>query len=397
MNDAFIIPYLNQVAATSIPYENCMLTNIVDHIGDVLKADAYVAYLVEAVWAAYTLKQKFATGLTYLDQVEIPSLYKQSDSLDSNMNFLDIYNHFTAKAMLKKVDKIITTDEPLQNLIQEEYSFKDIISIANYPYYHKLRVNNQASIRKLCSATDSDILILYPNSIDSTSQFEIIILDWLAQLPLHFKMVFVGFIPSNYLQELNSYVEKTGIRDRITFLGECEHSSITELYSGADFSFICLNPENPPNYLALSNTIFDCINARLPILSYDVPTHKFYIEQYKIGEVFSLEEQPAQVPNIIKQFASKLAIYRNNLENAASSLTWEAQEDKFLRFIGYPKTVTFIGKYDLSNNSRTLRMAQTLVNLGTKVNIVTTNDPKEPIKHINYYNIHTYFRQYLST
>ncbi|STX28908.1 Uncharacterised protein [Legionella beliardensis] len=396
MSDTFIVPYLNGVEATSIPYTRCMITNIVDHIGDELKADIYVAHLEEAVWAAYALKQKFNDGAIYLDQVEIPGLYMQDRCLlKPYKNFLEIYMEFTAKAMIKKVDKILTASKPLKDFINEKYSFKDIITIENYPYYHKLKNDKQTIIRALCRAEDSDILILYPNNIYSVLQFEKI-LDWLASLPAHFKMVSVGHISTKDLNDLNLYAEKIGMKNRVMFFNENDFSNMADFCSGADFSFICPNPQILNDYLTLSNRIFDCIRARLPILSYDVPAHKFYIDEYKIGEVVSLENQSNQMPELIKRFADKLEFYRSNLENAAKALVWEAQENKFLEFFNYPKTVTFIGKNDLSNNNRTLRMVQTLVNLGTKVNIVTTSDPKEPITKVNYYNMHTYFKQNLS-
>src|SRR5262249_12332041 len=89
----------------------------------------------------------------------------------------------------------------------------------------------------------------------------------------------------------------------------------------------------PTSYrYCLPNKLFEYTMARLPMVVTDLPELRNLVECYRIGFVVN----PSDIGAVVERLRSVLhdkalrANLGNNLEEAAQSLSWEAEEDKLI-------------------------------------------------------------------
>lgn len=341
--------------------ENC------EGLGDSIVSDVYLVHDDFPLLAANILADKYG-GKIFYDAIEIPEHKKRSGVTFQkwSSSSSQLLNNLRS-GITKNVSGIITVSDSLASYLKGYH--QNVLCLENFRYYEKLKLSNQ--LREDCCLTKDDKLVLHINHLTPYDKFEII-LDALKLLPENCHFVILGNVsPTIYKKKVMEIVESYKLVERVHFIDPVPYNILSSYASSADIGIIPLNINVKNNYVSLPNRLFDYVSARLPICSAPIPSIKNIIDKYEIGVVF--EEYTAEsISNAIK----KMILNKNKrdiqLEKAAKELDWRKNENKFIEFLNFPKTVTILGTKDLTKNNRTKRMASTLAEKGIEVKIVTT-------------------------
>lgn len=111
--------------------------------------------------------------------------------------------------------------------------------------------------------------------------------------------------------------------------------SIAELIPSAAVSSVGVVLTKPvsDNYkYTVSNKVFECIQARLPVILSDVPEHRYLVDSFHIGIIID-EVTPKCIMEAILRFYNDREFYEYclaNVETAASLLCWENEGLKLI-------------------------------------------------------------------
>lgn len=115
----------------------------------------------------------------------------------------------------------------------------------------------------------------------------------------------------------------------------CNPVPISELIPKAAESSVGVILTKPvsDNYkYTVSNKIFECVQARIPVILSDVPEHRYINDKYKIGIIVK-DVTPENIAAAIREFYENKAFYKECLENtrkASVELSWEKEGNKLL-------------------------------------------------------------------
>ena len=128
---------------------------------------------------------------------------------------------------------------------------------------------------------------------------------------------------------------REGLSDRVILLGQIPLEQLHSYTLMADLG-ISIEKDVSLNYhYCLPNKFFDYIQARVPVLISPLPEMKSITEKYNIGEWIE-NHDPRYLAERFDHLLGndqKQALYRQNLETAASELCWENEEKEFMNII----------------------------------------------------------------
>lgn len=368
-----IIPYIGNVLHFA---QDC------SEIASEIKADVYLSHDDGPLLAARMLSDEHGGNIFY-DAIEVPEYKSRTGSAYREWPIVALYfTDLIRESIIPQIHGVMTVSHPLVDLLKKD--FQNVVCIENFRYYQQTKIANN-NIRKDCNITNNEKLILFMNHITPNYYFKEV-LEALTHLSEDFHLATLGnFSPPSYLDEIEYYVEKLNLKKRVHLFKPVPYDDLAGYASGADVGLILRDISVLNNYISLPNRLFDYIAARIPICSSPIPHIAKIIRQYDIGEIIN-HPDPKEISKTIQNLISDINTKSMSLEIAAKKMTWNTKEKQLLDFLNHPKVVTILGIKDLTKNNRSLRIAKTLADVGTKVNIVTT----KPFKNENYKNIFWY-------
>ncbi|MCA1758642.1 MAG: glycosyltransferase, partial [Bacteroidales bacterium] len=137
--------------------------------------------------------------------------------------------------------------------------------------------------------------------------------------------------------QLEQLTENEGLKNKVQFLGRLSIEELAKLTPQAHLG-LSIEEDLGLNYrYALPNKLFDYIQAKVPVLVSNLPEMAAIVKKYAIGKVTSSLE-----PNHLARVFSEMLTdensrktWKQNLEIAATELTWE-NEEKVLQEIFQP-------------------------------------------------------------
>ncbi|WP_372947028.1 glycosyltransferase [Mariniphaga sp.] len=182
-------------------------------------------------------------------------------------------------------------------------------------------------------SVDAEKIILYQGAVNVGRGLEQAIRA--MKMVQNARLVIAG--DGDIRKELEELTAREGLQEKVQFLGRLSIDELVKLTPKADFG-LSIEEDIGLNYrYALPNKLFDYIQARIPVLVTNLPEMAAVVNKYSIGRVTS-----SLVPNhLAKIFLEMLTdqnsrkIWEQNLEIAATELTWE-NEKKVLREIFQP-------------------------------------------------------------
>lgn len=151
-----------------------------------------------------------------------------------------------------------------------------------------------------------------------------------AILAMHFvenaKLIIAG--DGDIKADLEILAKKENLQNKVEFKGRLTIEELSKLTPQADLG-LSIEEDLGLNYrFALPNKLFDYIRAQVPVLISNLPEMAAIVILYKIGEITDSLEPTllAEKINVALNNKEKRKVWAENLQGAASELTWEKEE-----------------------------------------------------------------------
>jgi glycosyltransferase involved in cell wall biosynthesis len=225
------------------------------------------------------------------------------------------------KLFIRKANAVSTVCDSIAKELKSRYK-KDCVVIRNVPQYHK-----RNSFEKNQNDVETKTL-LYQGALNTGRGIEQMIGSMLFLYDV--KLIIAG---TGYLEKaLKQMVTDLELNDKVEFAGLLSPSALQALTRKAHLGLsleenICKNYE-----YALPNKLFDYIQARVPVITSNLPEMRRIIDKYKVGTSIDVKEshELALIVKNILDHEQLHTIWKNNCNVAASDLCWEKERSKLI-------------------------------------------------------------------
>lgn len=218
---------------------------------------------------------------------------------------------------LRETDIAVTVCQSIADIFKEKYG-RQFMVIRNAPL-----ASRSALFTTPQPTSDHPFTLLYQGAVNVGRGIE----ESIQALPLmpDVRLVVVG--GGDVLDDVKALAVKTGVSDRVDFIGRVPFSQLPAYMATADMGLvlmrnICLN-----YYYALPNRIFDFVQARLPILANRLPEIERIVEGEDVGvciETLS-PEAIAKAVNDVMINKGQITQWRKNMATLSAKLTWDKE------------------------------------------------------------------------
>jgi len=287
-------------------------------VAEKITADIYHAVDLDTLWAAVRAAENARGRIVY----ESRELYTEQYSV-TNRPLVKTFWRMLEKKLIHKADAVITVNESIADELVKRYNIKkpEVVMNTAKPAKEVKPVNLRQKFN-----LDSRFVLIFQGVLRSGQGIKRS-LNAIAELP-DVALVFVGDGP--YKPEIEKYIEKLGIQDRIRFAGFTAPEELINYTAGADAGLILIEPVAMNNYLALPQKIFQYINVGTPPIVSNLPELSRVVKRDNLGLVLNSADIKDDT-KMIKDFLE------NNLETAAkvchnvkNNYRWEIEGKKIL-------------------------------------------------------------------
>ena len=225
------------------------------------------------------------------------------------------------KLFIRKACAVSTVCDSIATELEAKYK-KPCVVIRNVPHYYK-----RNSFEKIEQPTDKKT-IMYQGSLNMGRGIEQMIGAMLFLYDAKLIIAGTGYLESAF----KKMVIDLGLTERVEFVGLLSSTELYQLTRKAHLGLsleenICKNYE-----YALPNKLFDYIQARVPVITSNLPEMKRIIDKYKVGTSVDVKEshELALIIKNIFEHEQLLTIWKNNCNVAASDLCWDKERSKLI-------------------------------------------------------------------
>lgn len=231
------------------------------------------------------------------------------------------------KNILPKLSTIITVNDSIANLYEQEYGIK-LQVVRNIPANFTTEPANR---KQLGLPEDKKILIIQGAGINIDRGAEEAC-EAMKQLD-GFVLLIVG--SGDVIPYLKKMVAEQQLEEKIIFRDRMEHRLLRQYTRVCDLG-LAIDKNTNINYLySLPNKLFDYLHAGIPVLSSGLPEIRKIMDEYQVGYHIQ-NHDPQHIAQTIKTIFSDITLYQTKKENtliASRDLNWESEEKKLLNII----------------------------------------------------------------
>lgn len=257
------------------------------------------------------------------------------DEFSSKTNYLPLRKIFYSNLIKKHKKelnqiKLITVNESIAKLYQNDFDLNNFEIILNCPYYYnispKLFTNNPIKIVHIGAAIktrklENMILLFNYMDVNLRSNFE-----------LDFYLIADNRIRKDYLEYLKKIANKIE-NIKINFFNPIPPNEIIPKLNQYDIGLNYIYPSNLNHLYSLPNKLFQYIQARLAILSSPNPEMAKIISKYNLGFI-SQDYTPQSLANTLLLFNKEnINKFKENSDKAAKILNYDNETSKLINLI----------------------------------------------------------------
>ncbi len=234
------------------------------------------------------------------------------------------------KRYLKSVDKVITVNEFLADVMAEQYRIETpqvILNATKWPeemprdkYWNKFRES--------FDIPENNWILLFQGWMSSTRGLQLLV-KAMSQVRKNVHLVFMGYGQAR--AELENIVAEKNLKNRVHFMDAVPQGELMGWTSSADAGIIPYQAIDLNNYYCSPNKLFEFIQAELPIIGNDLPFLRKIIVDEGFGLVHRLEtvdDYSQAINSMFDQSNSNLQTYKENLKRGKDKYHWSVEEQK---------------------------------------------------------------------
>ncbi|RRQ47004.1 glycosyltransferase family 4 protein [Chryseobacterium sp. SC28] len=221
------------------------------------------------------------------------------------------------KTFVPKIKRMMTASNSYANWFVKEYDIDKPLVINNLP-----RRMEFTGIRE-----NSQKIILYQGWLNYSRGIDKAILA--MKFIENAELWIAGTGPME--DEFRKLAKRTGLGDRIKFLGKLAPEDLRKITPKADVGLSIEENNGLSYYYSLPNKVSDYIQSRVPVVVSNFPEMANIVQTFGVGEIIDNHspEHLAEKINLVLQNGK--AFYLHNLNVASEELCWENEEDKLLK------------------------------------------------------------------
>jgi glycosyltransferase involved in cell wall biosynthesis len=220
---------------------------------------------------------------------------------------------------------VVTVGKGIARFQEEAFGCQPII-IRNC---HDARLDREPvqSLRKSLGLNAEDFLLV---TIGQAKKGQAIqeALDALLGLP---EFVHLAFIGGNYKAHIEKHLTNR-LEKRVHFVSPVRPDEVVPFVKSADASLILYYPRSVNYEYCLPNSLFQAIDAELPLLYPELPEISEIAKKYDLGITIN-PKIPRSISLAVKALLNdpaEIVRFKNNLREVKTALSWE-QEEKVLK------------------------------------------------------------------
>ena len=285
------------------------------------KFDVVIASDLYSLPAACCNKKNI-TNIVY-DSREIYS------SLSAHVNSIikNTFLYLLEKYSIGYADSIITTaksDEEYLKKLYPQYGYVQYYVIHNFP---KTYTNHKTmTLKQKLKIDNQHKILLYQGVIQRGRGIKQMIR--IVEDMQNVVGVLIG--SGDALQYYKTLAQQSKAHKNIYFLNSIVYKQLLSFTKSADIGLAIIEPLGISNQFALPNKIFEYALCGVPVLASNLCNMKAYIKKFNLGKTAEADDTEQQINAI------KILLHHNRKNialQAAKHLSWEVQEEKFLKII----------------------------------------------------------------
>jgi len=231
------------------------------------------------------------------------------------------------KKLLPKISTIITVNDSIANLYQQEYGTK-LHVVRNIPANF---TTEAVSRTQLGLPENKKILIIQGAGInvDRGAEEACEAMKYLED----FVLLIAG--SGDVIPLLKKMVSEHQLQDKIIFRERMDNLKLRQHTQVCDLG-LAIDKNTNINYLySLPNKLFDYLHAGIPVLCSGLPEIRKIVEEYQVGYQIQ-NHNPRHIAQTIITIFSDMDVYRlkrGNTLHASRELNWESEEKNLLNII----------------------------------------------------------------
>ena len=293
------------------------------------KWDVIIAHDLPLLPLAFALQNKTGDGKVILDAHELYD--EQKDFLITGT--ARRYWRSVEDTFLPRCDGVMTVTPRIAEELKQRHDLGEVptVLLNSCPYIKEPK--EKGLLYSLYDIPSDKPVVLCQGGLSPGRSLEEFIEAWEFINKPKPALVFLGFGREDYVKSLKTLVKKKSL-EKDVFLGKAvAPDEVLKYTCGASLGLISNRGEGINNTDGGPNRLFEYIQARIPILSYEHNGVRQILEQTGTGWVIGWES-PRQLAEIIMdKLAASNRIERESLNKAAEAFCWENQAHKLFALL----------------------------------------------------------------
>ena len=284
------------------------------------KADLIVANDLDTLPACWLSSRIKRTSLLY----DAHEFFTDQAGLE-NRRLVRRFWRWLEGRMLPGVGYMSAVNESIAGLYEEEYGIKPAV-IRNLSRYRE-RVQDPES-PFIPYFADKKVVILQGTGINQNRGGEEAVLAMKNVEGVILVIAGDGLV----VPDLKRMVESENLEEKVMFLPTLDYEDLMKMTSVADLGLSLDKPMSLNQIYSLPNKLFDYVQARVPVLTSDLPEIRRIVDTYQVGLVCG-EVTPQAISRCIREAVHEKKLksdLRENLDLAARELCWENEESRLI-------------------------------------------------------------------
>lgn len=297
-----------------VAYEHLAFVNEV-------RADLIVAHEYFSAPLGHRLAQRWDAKLV-IDCHELAA-----EQYEHNPDWVKVWKPYVVaieKRFLPKADAVTTINDAIAEILNEAYNLRSPpLSQRNTPLYEE----------HFYREPGDEIVVHYHGLVSPLRGLEMLV-ESVKQWRPEFRLDIRGLGSSDYKAELQAWIDKQGVADRVRILPKVNLRDMIKTATSADIGIFVQETPSRHKILTLPNKIFEYIMAGLAVCVQDLPEMARIVRDHDVGRTVRSLDADAIAETINSFTRDEIARYKARSLEAAKTLCWEVEGKRFVDLCG---------------------------------------------------------------
>lgn len=227
-----------------------------------------------------------------------------------------------------EVDEFVTVNDSLKNYFEERYQLKNPATvIMNLPNKIVREDLKAVDFRKEHGWSADSMILLFQGTLNQGRGLHLLLEAVNGISDDRIRLIVIGDGPLK--KELDAFVLKEGLQDKIKMLGRIPSSDLPQYTIGADIGVNLLEEINLSKKFTTATKMFEYFQCGIPVLCSNTIENQNILARFEAGiltenSVENIKESTQKLLN-----SDQLTKYREACNKASEELNWESQRGIF--------------------------------------------------------------------